>query len=538
MSPHYLDWENKPSPFKVYQNASDSIIPLPRDFPHPTADSLTAIRGAHVSSLDNNNEKVKGGRKMINLGTVAELLFFSAGLTRKMITAGSSVYYMRAASATGALYPIELYVVCGKAQIQGLPAGVYHFNPLEFALVKLREGDQRYLLAAACGHDSGCLAAPISIIFTSLAWRNAWKYQARSYRHWFWDSGVIAANLLAVCTSEELACRVLLGFVDSKIDKLLGLKKYKEATIAIAPIGIGSSVDAPKKKTDDPAEMATNDEKALTEYESLSGAEAEYPSIWEANDASSLDGVDQVERWRRGVLHELPEQRAGTETNRLKKLGDLAQTLKNGSSSYSSSSPVTSISLTDTILRRGSTRRFAREAITLEQLSTVIDASTQDIPLDFLPRADETLVEVYLIANQVHQLPSGSYHFDKASGSLEQLKIGDFRGVSSYLCLEQALFRDASAVLFLMADLNRITSSTALGNRGYRAAQFEAAVRAGKIYLSSYSLKIGASGTTFYDDAVSEFFLPNAKGKSAMIAVGLGVPAYRARTGTILPQFQ
>ncbi len=71
-----------------------------------------------------------------------------------------------------------------------------------------------------------------------------------------------------------------------------------------------------------------------------------------------------------------------------------------------------------------------------------------------------------------------------------------------------------------------------------QARSFEAGVRAGKIYLSAYSLGVGASGSTFYDDAVTEFFSPHAEGMSTMIAVGVGVPAYKARPGRILPQFQ
>ena len=106
------------------------------------------------------------------------------------------------------------------------------------------------------------------------------------------------------------------------------------------------------------------------------------------------------------------------------------------------------------------------------------------------------------------------------------------RYLSGYLCLEQLLFSDASVVFFLMADLHRVLSS--LGSRGYRAAQFEAGIRAGKIYLSSYAEGIGASGSTFYDDAVTEFFSPHAEQMSAMIAVGIGVPAYNARPGRVL----
>jgi nitroreductase len=99
--------------------------------------------------------------------------------------------------------------------------------------------------------------------------------------------------------------------------------------------------------------------------------------------------------------------------------------------------------------------------------------------------------------------------------------------------LGQSLFSDASVVFFLMTDLQSVLRS--LGNRGYRASQFEAGIIAGKIYLAAYALGIGASGSTFFDDAVTEVFFPHASNKSTMIAVGVGVPAYKANPGKILP---
>src|SRR5437879_12173162 len=100
---------------------------------------------------------------------------------------------MRAASATGALYPIELYVVAG--DIAGLEAGVYHFDPLGFQLSRIRKGDYRAELAALS--NESIALAPATIAFTSLAWKNAWKTEARSYRHGFSDGGVRAADLMA-----------------------------------------------------------------------------------------------------------------------------------------------------------------------------------------------------------------------------------------------------------------------------------------------------------------------------------------------------
>jgi SagB-type dehydrogenase family enzyme len=491
-SGHYLDWENKPSPFKVYRNLPS--IPLPRDFPRPEEPALKAIRGEIPSKT------VKP-----DLAVLAEILFFSAGLTRKM-KFGSEEYYMRAASATGALYPIELYVVSG--DIPSLKSGVYHFSPKVFALVQLREGDFRSDLALAS--DESSASSPFTIVMTSLAWRNAWKYEARSYRHWFWDSGVIDANLLATCTSEGLSCKLVLGFVDSMVDKLLGLEEMKEATVCLAVVGAGLGPRAGPARKEIPL-LHLN-------VEPVSKEEVEYPIIWDAHKAGELVNQKEVERWRQGFKPRPEKLIPVGPAVPLRPLEDEPSTL-----------------LAWAILRRGSSRRFAQQPISLEQLSTILQASSVPISFDFLPM-DETLIDFYFIANDVDGLPSGSYYYDQETESLEQLKIGHFRSMSGYLSLGQPLFSQASVMFFLTTDLKHVTDC--FGNRGYRVAQFEAGVRAGKLYLSSYALGLGASGSTFYDDAVTEFFSPHGEHASPMIAVGVGIPGYKAKSGIVLPQFR
>ena len=60
------------------------------------------------------------------------------------------------------------------------------------------------------------------------------------------------------------------------------------------------------------------------------------------------------------------------------------------------------------------------------------------------------------------------------------------------------------------------------GNRGYRAAQLEAAIRGGRLYLGAYALGLGATGLTFFDDDVTAFFSPHAAGKSVMFLMAVG----------------
>ena len=504
LSRHYLDWNNKPLPFKIYSSLPS--IPLPNDFPQPTEGALTCI----------GKTKTTRGKTVIEIKNLAEILFFAAGITREL-KLDYGTYYMRAASATGALYPIEMYVIC--QDIPGLKAGVYHFCPGDFTLTELRSGDYRANLAEAADDNDNILHSPVTLAFTSMAWRNAWKYQSRSYRHWFWDSGVIAANFLATCYSMELSAQLIMGFVDDLVNRLLRIDDKQEAAIVLAPLTNNSSIASVPlvKQTED---------LSIPKTMPLSTEQVDYPEIWKLHKASYLYTKEEAKKWITAATHfkQTPTNNTAQEVLRLKPL-------------EFETSPINEASLGETILLRGSSRKFFRQSISFTQLSNILYYSTRGVQLDFLEGKShddnsKSTIDIYFIANDVEGLDVGAYFFDRYNNSLGLLKSTVSRDVSGYLCLGQSLFSDASVVFFLMSDLNKILDT--LGNRGYRASQFEAGVIAGRIYLAAYAQKIGASGSTFFDDVVSEFFSPHAADKSTMIAVGVGVPGYKSRPGKIL----
>ena len=485
---HFLDWRNKPYPFKVYLKLPK--VTLPREFPRPSADALNSLtqKSRHEPAMD--------------LGRVAEVLFFSAGITRR-ITFPGEVFYFRAAPATGALYETELYLVAWG--VKDLEPGVYHFDPGEFVLTKLRSGVYRSYVADAVHEDvkhHECV-----VVFSSIAWRNAWKYEARSYRHWFWDGGVIAANMLAVASAEEIEATLYMGFVDGALNKLIGVDGRREAVIAVVALGHARSPDEGEGRVDD----------IHPEVMPLSRKEVEYPEVYGIHAASSLESGEELRRWRARCC-EAGGGKAGRGEERF-------QTVRL-SRPAAGSHPLYKV-----ILKRGSTRRFSHQPITENQLSTILDRAFTSIPADFL-KAVNAYVEAYLIVNSVDGLESGAYYYDAPSHSLRVLKRGEFRRVAGYLCLEQELAADASVVFFLMSDLGSVLRRC--GNRGYRICQFEAGVRAGRIYLSAYALGLGATGLTFYDDDVTQFFQPHAGDKSNMLVVAVGVPAYKSKSGRVI----
>jgi SagB-type dehydrogenase family enzyme len=372
----------------------------------------------------------------------------------------------RAAACTGALFHIEEYIVCG--DLPDLEAGVYHYGAHDHGLRQLRRGDFRQAFVEATGGEPHVLDAPAVMVLTSTWWRNAWKYQARAYRHAFWDSGTILANLLAVAPAATL----VLGFADPIVNALLDVDPSHEAAIALVALGSGAAQPPPTP----PITRLGLPTRPLSHFE------VAYPAITEAHAASSLASGEAAAVWRSNFT---PQP----------------------------ASPVAIEDVESVVLRRGSSRRFSHDSISLEVLHSMLAITTAPTPSDaFVP------TDLYLIVNAVDGLAAGRYFFNRQSRGLELLQSGDFRRQAAYLDLGQALAGDAAINAYWLVDLGR------LDDRGYRAAQLAAAIEGGKLYLAAYSMRLGATGLTFFDDDVTRFFSPHAVGKSVMFLDAVGVP--------------
>jgi SagB-type dehydrogenase family enzyme len=477
---HSLDWANRPLPFKAY--ASLEPLALPREARQTGVAALSAI----AESINTDSSAVP------DLEALAQLLYLTAGITRHRNYPGGDIHF-RAAACTGALYEVELYVVCGN--LVDLEAGVYHFSPAEFALRKLRTGDYRSALSAATASETAVIHAPITIICTCTYWRNAWKYQARTYRHFGWDNGTLLANLLAVATAQGMPAKVICGFVDADVNRLLDVDPDREVVFSLVALGWVAALARQR-----PSELSALHLESVP----LSRNETVYPAMHEIHAASSLRSAEEVETWRgHAPLAKLPPT-----------TGAVVPLLPY-SDAEMPRDPIEQV-----ILRRGSARKFAQVPIGLPQLSTMLDRATRGIPADFLDTHGTPLNDVYLIVNAVEGLEPGAYAYHRDGQVLECLKPGNFRAQAGHLGLDQQLPAEAAADIFFLADLEMILQR--FGNRGYRAVQLEAGILSGKLYLGAYAQHVSATGLTFYDDEVVQFFAPHARGKSVTMLVATG----------------
>ncbi|MPZ13727.1 MAG: SagB/ThcOx family dehydrogenase [Chloroflexi bacterium] len=489
---HSLEWANQPRTHKLY-NPDLERIALPRAYVPPHVPAITA-----VSPI----EAPRDGVRIPDLSTLATLLHYSAGIT-KHLRHPSGAMPFRAASCTGALYHIELYVVCG--ELPGLAAGVYQYGVHDEGLRAVRRGDYRGVLVQGTADEAAVANAPVVIVCTSTFWRNAWKYEARAYRHSFWDSGTILANMLAIAAGHDLPARIVLGYVDEAVNRLVGVDGEREAAISLVALG-----HAPGMRPSTAPIVESIDLPTVPS----SPREVDYPIIRAAHAASGLTTPDEVAEWRRTAEARPLGAPPAPDT------GKTIVPLRSVPAADLPHEPIEAV-----IQRRGSARQFEPSPVSFEVLSTVLEAATAGNPLDILGAFPGTLNDAYLIVNAVDGLESGTYLLNRERRALEQLRAADFRREAGFLDLGQQLGADAAINVYFLADLESLFDR--FGDRGYRAAQLDASIMAGKLYLAAYALRVGATGLTFFDDDVTRFFSPHAQGKSVMFLIALGNPARR-----------
>ncbi len=489
-----MDWEIKPLPFKIYPALP--VLRLPTDLPALGADTFSTLAPDPASA---------GGG--LDVDRLAALLFFSAGVSRVKAYPGGVQVHFRAAPSTGALYQTEVYVVAGA--VSGLAPGVYHFNPGDFSLRLLRAGDFRGTVALAAADDA-LAAQPACVVLSAIYWRNTWKYQARGYRHLFWDSGSLSAQLLAAAWALELPARLVTGFVDGQVNALLGLDARTEGVLLVAPVG-PMGPGAPMSPVVTPL---------APEVIPLSSSDVDYPLLRQAYDDSSLDSEAEVADWREGegeVLNRENDRReTGDRRARERQVRDRGNVAIQDLTPLPAARAAAGRTLAETISRRGSTREFSGEAISREELSSALYHATRGVPLD----VPDGLVDLYLTVHAVTGLEPGAYVYHRGRHALTRLQTGDVRAAAAFLCLGQPLGGVSSATVFFLADLRRALGR--FGNRGYRLVNLEAGLIGGRLYLGAYAQRFGATGLTFYDRAVVDFFSPHAASKDAIFVTALG----------------
>jgi len=191
--PEFLDWSDQPNPFRRFSGAPLLELPLLETPPTP---SFQDLFHTPKQSAD------------LDLSTLSSLLQFAFGLAAWK-QYGDQRWSLRCNPSSGNLHPTEVYIL-----ISGMAAfksGLYHYAVHEHALELRCEAETPF--------------AGLLIAFSSVHWREAWKYGVRAFRYCQHDAGHAYAALQYSAAMQGWHTQMLDQWSDGDIAAISGLTR-------------------------------------------------------------------------------------------------------------------------------------------------------------------------------------------------------------------------------------------------------------------------------------------------------------------------
>jgi SagB-type dehydrogenase family enzyme len=364
IDPNYVDASTQPSPFKVYPKFYRRV------------------------KLNLNNP-------------VHSFISLTSAITLEKVYKDGP-YKLRVNPSAGALYPTEVYVQI--RGIEGMVDGIYHLevenNCLTLIYELIDDGLESYIIP---GKSINGFIFLISCVY----YRSSWKYQNRSIRYCFLDSGHHLGAVAASAYLHEKDIQLVFDFDKLALNSDLGFEN-KEFITACAVSG------------------EIQDKK-------IRRLRLRFPFV---------SGTDYFES---NQFIEDAYQATTLEKSRQQKL-EYPQFDFDRDKFY------------QTVWDRRSIRRFRKESISQEDYLYIVQQLQQPIPTENYEE-----IEIYSVVHRVEGMTPGLYK------GTHLIKTGNFSEKTGYLCINQAIARDGAVTLFFVSDyLNYQTAMQIAGFLGQR----------------------------------------------------------------------
>jgi SagB-type dehydrogenase family enzyme len=181
--------------------------------------------GVPLSEVINARRSVRDFRPAaLQLEHLSQLLWAAQGITSKE--------GFRASPSAGALYPLEVRLAAGT--VDGLPEGIYRYEPASHGLVTSVAGDKRRELAAAAFGQRWIADSALVLVISAVYQRTASKYGRRGIRYVHIEAGHAAQNALLSATAQGIGATPVGAFDDAAVAEIAGLSKEEEPLYLVA----------------------------------------------------------------------------------------------------------------------------------------------------------------------------------------------------------------------------------------------------------------------------------------------------------------
>ncbi|MEH2087608.1 SagB/ThcOx family dehydrogenase [Nostoc sp.] len=364
LDPNYVDASTQPSPFKVYPKFYRRV------------------------KLNLNNP-------------VHSFISLTSAITLEKVYKDGP-YKLRVNPSAGALYPTEVYVqVRG---IEGMVNGIYHLevenNCLTLIYELIDDGLENYIIPGKCING-------FIFLISCVYYRSSWKYQNRSIRYCFLDSGHHLGAIAASAFLHNRDIQLIFDFDKLALNSDLGFEN-KEFITACAVSG----------------EIQDKKIRSLRlKVPFVSGTD-----YFESN--QFIEDAYQATTLQKSRQHKLEYPQFHFDKDKF----------------------------SQTVWNRRSIRRFRKESISQEDYLYVVQQLQQSIPTENYEE-----IEIYSVVHRVEGMTPGLYK------GTYLVKAGNFSEKTGYLCINQAIARDSAVTLFFVSDyLNYQTAMQMAGFLGQR----------------------------------------------------------------------
>ncbi|MBD2385283.1 nitroreductase family protein [Cylindrospermum sp. FACHB-282] len=315
-------------------------------------------------------------------------------------------YKLRVNPSAGALYPTEVYVQI--RGVEGIIDGIYHLevenNCLTLIYELIDDGLESYIIPGKCING-------FIFLISCVYYRSSWKYQDRSMRYCFLDSGHHLGAIAASAYLHEKNTQLIFDFDKLGLNADLGFENKEFIT------GCVISGEAQEKKV----------RRLRLKVPFVSGTDYFEPNqfIEDAYQATSVQPSSQQ-------TLEYPQF-------------DLCQD-----------------KFVEAVWNRRSIRRFQKYSISEKDYCQIFQAVQQPIPTENFEE-----IEIYSVVHRVEGMSPGLYK------GTHLIKAGNFSEKTGYLCINQAIARDGAVTLFFVSDyINYQTAMQLAGFLGQRVYLF------------------------------------------------------------------
>ena len=318
---------------------------------------------------------------------------------------------LRVIPSAGGLYPTELYV-----QIRGLEGminGLYHLEVSKNILTLIYELIDDGLEAYICPDKT---VRGLIFLISCVYFRSSWKYQNRSLRYCFLDSGHHLGAIEAAAYAFNYQVEFIFNFNKAELNQVMGFENKEFITAGAI---IGDYEDKPRR------EFRLN-------IPFVCGTDYFEPNLL-------------IEQGYRDTLEPNSDR----------------QPLRHPEWSYDRQTFLQIIS------QRRSARCFRKGSISQREFKEIFAEVTQPIPTE-----SGEAIEIYFIILRVEGMEPGVYQ------GMELIKPGEFSEKSAYLCVDQRIAGDNAVTMFLVANPQNYQAATQfaglLGQRVYLASAYRA----------------------------------------------------------------